>query len=69
MKRSKFTFVEAAALIVIMSIIVISATPIFTARQLTASICSFPDSRRHAECLASGKDRLTAKTPEEAHQR
>ena len=64
MKRSKsrFTFVEATALIVIMAIIVISSTPKFTARQLTASVCSFPDSRRHAECSGIGMAQQTAKT-------
>jgi hypothetical protein len=65
MKRSqsRFTFVEATALIVIMAIIVISVTPKFTARRLTASICSFPDSHRQAECLASGEDAQIAATP------
>ena len=52
--RSRFTFVEAAALIVIMAMIVISSTPKLTARQLNASICSFPDSRRHPECVRAG---------------
>jgi hypothetical protein len=63
MKRSQlgFTLVEATALIVIMALIVISATPKFTARRLTASICSFPDFRRHAECLGASKDQQTAK--------
>lgn len=62
MKRpqSRFTLIEATALIAIMTLIVIFATPKFTARQLTASICSFPDSRHHAECLGTGKDRQVA---------
>jgi hypothetical protein len=63
MKRSqsRFTLIEAAALITIMTLIVISATPRFTARQLTKNICSFPDFRHHAECLGTGKDRQIAK--------
>lgn len=59
--RSRFTFVEAAALIAIMAMIVISSTPKLTARQLTASVCSFPDSRRHSECVAAGVVRQSAK--------
>jgi len=63
MKRSqsRFTLIEAMALIAIMMLIVISATPRFTARQLTANICSFPDFHHHAECLGTGKDRQMAK--------
>lgn len=63
MKRSqsRFTLVEAAALITITALIVISATPKFTARRLTASICSFPDLRHHAECVGTDKDRPVAK--------
>jgi hypothetical protein len=59
--QSGFTLVEATTLMVVMALIVISATPKFTARRLTASICSFPDSRRHPECLDAGKDLPTAK--------
>jgi hypothetical protein len=63
MKRSqlRFTLVEATALIAIMALIVISATPKFTARRLTASTCSFPDFRHHAECLGTGQDRQMAR--------
>ena len=63
MKRSqsRFTLIEAMALIAIMMLIVISATPRFTAHQLTANICSFPDFHHHAECLGTGKDRQMAK--------
>jgi hypothetical protein len=63
MKRSqsRFTLIEATALIAIMTLIVISATPKFIARQLTANICSFPDFRHQAECLGTGKDRQMAK--------
>ena len=63
MKRSQsgFTLVEAIALIVIMALIVISATPKFAARRLTASICSFPDFRHQAECLGTSKDQQTVK--------
>jgi hypothetical protein len=63
MKRSqsRFTLIEATALIAIMALVVISVTPRFKARQLTANICSFPDSRHHAECLGTGKDRQVAK--------
>jgi hypothetical protein len=58
MKRSqsRFTLIEATALIAIMTLIVIAATPKLTARQLTANICSIPDFRHHAECLGTGKD-------------
>jgi hypothetical protein len=59
--KSRFTLIEAAALIAIMTLIVISATPKFTARQLSANICSIPDFRHHAECLGTGKDRQIAK--------
>lgn len=59
--QSKFTLVEATALIAIMALIVIFATPKFTAGRLTANICSFPDFRHHAECLGTGKDRQVAK--------
>lgn len=59
--RSRFTFVEAIALIVIMAMIVISSTPKLTARQLTASVCSFPDSRRHTECAGAGVIHPSAK--------
>ena len=58
--RSRFTLIEAAALLAVMAIIVIAATPKFSARGLSASICSFPDSRRDAECLGAGKDRRIA---------
>jgi len=63
MKRSqsRFTTVEITALIAIMALIVISATPKFAARRLTASICALPDFRHHAECLGTGKDRQGAK--------
>ena len=53
--HSRFTLVEATALIAIMAAIVFVATPKFTARELTVSICSLPDSRRHAECLGTAK--------------
>jgi hypothetical protein len=59
--QSGFTLVEAMALIVVMALIVISATPELTARRLAASICPFPDSRRHPECFGTGKDPPTAK--------
>jgi hypothetical protein len=58
--QSRFTLIEATALIAIMTLIVISATPKFTARQLTANICSFPDFRHHAECPGTGRDRQIA---------
>jgi hypothetical protein len=63
MKRpqSRFTLVEATALIAIMAAVVVSTTPLVTARRLTASICSFPDFRHHVECLEGNKDRQTAK--------
>jgi hypothetical protein len=63
MKRSqsRFTLVEATALIAIMALIVICTTPKFSARQLTASICSFPDFRHQADCLGTGKDRQVTK--------
>jgi hypothetical protein len=63
MKRSqsRFTLVEATALLAVMAAIVISTTPKFTARRLSASVCSFPDSRRHAECLETGKDQQKEK--------
>jgi hypothetical protein len=48
-------------LIVIMAMIVISSTPKLTGRQLTASICSFPDSRRHPECVRAGVIHQSAK--------
>ena len=54
--RSRFTLVETTALVAIMALIVISAAPKFTARRLTANICSFPDFHHHAECLGTGKD-------------
>jgi hypothetical protein len=59
--KSRFTLIEATALIAVMTLIVISATPRFAARQLTANICSFPDFRHHAECLGTGKDRQIAR--------
>jgi hypothetical protein len=63
MKRSqsRFTLIEATALIAIMALVVISVTPKFTARQLTANSCSFPDFRHHAECPGTGEDRQMAK--------
>jgi hypothetical protein len=63
MKRlqSRFTIIETTALIAVMTLIVISATPRFTARRLTANICSFSDSRHDAECTGTGKDRQLAK--------
>jgi hypothetical protein len=59
--KSRFTLIEATALIAIMTLIVISATPKFTARRLAANICSFPDFRHHAECPGTGKDRQITK--------
>jgi len=63
MKRSqsRFTLIEATALITIMALVVISVSPKFTARKLTANICSIPDFRHHAECLGTGKDRQMAR--------
>jgi hypothetical protein len=55
-----FTLLEVTALIAIMAAVVILATPKFTAWRLTASICSFPDTRHHAECLRTGMDQHTA---------
>jgi hypothetical protein len=60
--QAGFTLVESTALIVVMALIVISVTPKLSARRLTASICSFPDSRRHPECLGIRKNQPTAKS-------
>jgi hypothetical protein len=59
--QSGFTFVEAMALIVVMGLIVVTATPKLTARRLAASICPFLESRRHPECFGIGKHPATAK--------
>jgi Tfp pilus assembly protein FimT len=59
--QSGFTLVEATALVVIMALVVVSVTPKFAAWGLTARICSFPDFRRHAECLGTAKDQPATK--------
>jgi hypothetical protein len=64
MKRSqsRFTPVEAAALLAIMALIVISTTPKLIARRLTESACSLPDFRHNVECYPSDKGQRTAKS-------
>jgi hypothetical protein len=61
MKRSqsRFTPIEAVALLAIMAPIVVSTTHHFMAQHLSESICSLPDFRHHAACLRTDKDPRT----------
>jgi len=58
--HSRFTLIEVMALVAIMALIVVSVTPQFNARRLTASMCTNPDFRHHAECRGTGKVLQTA---------